>query len=142
MRLKLPVVIAVLLASNSIWAHHGSAGFDRNKPVHFAGKVIQVEWVNPHVVLHIAVAGADGTVATWLVNTLPPNAAKRIGFPQSYFAEGKEVAVDGYQALDGSNHVNGTSLMFKDGQNITTPDCFDANQHCFTPSDGKGKRIE
>jgi len=130
----------MLLTAGRIWAHHGPTGFDQNKPVHFAGKVIQVEWTNPHVVIHIEVASADGTVARWLVNTLPPNAAKRLGFSQSYFAEGNELVVDGYQALDGSNHVNGTSIVFKDGQKITSPDCFDANQHCFRPDDGKGKR--
>ena len=32
MKLKLPVVIAVLLAAAPIWAHHGSAGFDQ-KPL-------------------------------------------------------------------------------------------------------------
>ena len=96
------------------------------------GKVSLVEWVNPHIVIHLEVAGADGKAATWLVNTLPPNAAKRLGFPESSFAAGTEISVDGFQAIDGSNHVNGTSIVFKDGRKIVTPDCFAPEQPCFT----------
>lgn len=132
----------MLLAAAPIWAHHGSSGFDQNKPVHFMGKVSLVEWSNPHIVIHLEVADADGKVATWLVNTLPPNAMMRQGFPETSFAVGTDLTVDGYQAEDGSNHVNGTSIVFKDGKKIATPGCFDASgrglkwgsTQCFTPS--------
>jgi len=127
-------LIAVLLAVAPLWAHHGSAGFDQNKPVHFTGKVSLLEWNNPHVVVHVDVAGADGKVATWLVNTLPPNTAKRLGFSQSSFAVGTEVSVDGYQATDGSNHVNGTSIVLPDGKKIVMADCFDNGPHCYKPA--------
>ena len=143
MRLKLPVVIAVLLAAAPVWAHHGSTGFDQKKPLHFTGRVSGLDWSNPHIVIHIDVAGADGKVATWLVNTLPPVAAKRQGFSQNSFAVGTEITVDGYQALDGSNHVNGTNIVLGDGQKIVTPDCFDNGPHCYKPYDkSKGNRIE
>jgi hypothetical protein len=134
MRLKLAVVIPLLLAATPIWAHHGSTGFDQNKPVHLIGKVSQVEWTNPHAVIHLDVAGTDGTLATWLVNTLPPNTAERQGFPQSSFAPGTELTIDGYQALDESNHVNGTSIAFQDGKKITSPDCFDNGTYCYKPA--------
>jgi len=138
MRLKLSVVIAVLLAAVPIRAHHGSTGYDRNKPVRLIGKVSGLEWTNPHVVIHLDVAGADGKVATWLVNTLPPNAATRLGFSKTSFAVGTEITVDGYQAKDGSNHVNGTNILFNDGNKIVTRDCFAGGPGCYTPSDGKG----
>ena len=132
MRFKLPVIIAALLAVAPIWAHHGSTGFDQNKPVHFIGNVSAVDWSNPHVVIHLEVAGADGKVSTWLVNTLPPNTAKRLGFSKESFSTGTELTIDGYQAIDGSNHVNGTSIVFQDGKKITSPDCFTDHQFCYT----------
>jgi len=76
-------------------------------------------------------------VATWLVNTLPPNTAMRRGFSKSSFAVGTEISVDGYQALDGSNHVNGTNIVLGDGQKIVTPDCFDNGPYCYKPNDSK-----
>jgi hypothetical protein len=140
---KLSVVIAVLLAAAPIWAHHGSAGFDQKKPVHLVGKVSLLEWNNPHIVINLEVADADGKVGTWLVNTLPPNTMMRRGFSKSSFAVGTDLTVDGYQAKDGSNHVNGTSIVFKDGKKIVTPDCFAVGQsYCYGSVDGKGNRIE
>jgi hypothetical protein len=140
---KLPVVIAVLLAVAPLWAHHGSTGFDQKKPVHFIGKVSLVDWSNPHVVIHLEVADADGKVATWLINTRPPNPMVRMGYSKSSFAVGTELTVDGYQAKDGSNHVNGTSIVFRDGKKIDTPDCFDNGPYCYKPYDSsKGNRIE
>jgi Family of unknown function (DUF6152) len=144
MRLRLSVVIAVLLAAAPVWAHHGSTGFDQKKPVHFTGKVSGLDWSNPHIVIHVDVAGSDGKVATWLVNARPPNVAIREGFSKNSFAVGTEITVDGYQALDGSNHVNGTNLVLGDGQKIVIPDCFKADgPFCYKPYDqSKGKRIE
>jgi Family of unknown function (DUF6152) len=142
MRFKLSIIIAVLLAAAPIWAHHGSTGFDQKKPVHLVGKISMLDWSNPHIVIHLDVAGADGKVATWLVNTLPPNAAIRRGFLKTSFAVGTEISVEGYQALDGSNHVNGTNIALGDGQQIVTPDCFDNGPYCYKPADGKGNRIE
>jgi hypothetical protein len=137
MKFMLPVFLVVFLAVTPLWAHHGSAGFDQNKPVHLVGKVSLVEWTNPHVVVHLEVTGPDGHVATWLINTLPPNAATRQGFPKTSFEAGTEISVDGYQALDGSNHVNGTNLVFKDGKKIVTSGCFGAEDFCYKPADGK-----
>lgn len=157
MRLKLPVLFAVLLPSAPLWAHHGSTGFDQKKPVHFIGKVSLLDWANPHVTIHLDVTGADGKVTTWLVGTLPPNAAIRQGFPKSSFTVGTELTVDGYQATDGSNHVNAASIVFPDGKKIVTPGCFTADgvgprealylgwaagRQCYQPVDGKGIRIE
>jgi hypothetical protein len=92
-------------------------------------------------VIHLEVAGEDGKVATWLINTLPPNTATRRGFPKSSFEAGTQITVDGYQALNGSNHVNGTSIAFKDGQKIVTPDCFDNGRYCYQPLDVNGKSV-
>ena len=140
MRLKLLAFIALFLAAARIWAHHGSTGFDQKKPVHLIGKVSLLEWSNPHVVVHLDVAGADGKMTTWLVNTFPPNAAKRLGFSVSSFEPGTELTVDGYQATDGSNHVNGNSIVFKDGKKLAGPDCFADAQQCYAPTDARGNR--
>jgi hypothetical protein len=116
MRLRLPVVIAIFLAAAPIWAHH--------------------------IVIHLDVADTDGKVATWLVNTLPPSTALRRGFSKNSFAVGTEISVEGFQALDGSNHLNGRNIELQDGQKIATPDCFDNGLDCFEPVDGKSNRIQ
>jgi len=93
-------------------------------------------------VIHLDVADTDGKVATWLVNTLPPSTALRRGFSKNSFAVGTEISVEGFQALDGSNHLNGRNIELQDGQKIATPDCFDNGLDCFEPVDGKSNRIQ
>ena len=139
MRLALRVVLALFLATAPVWAHHGSTGFDQKKPVKFLGKISLVDWINPHVVIHLDVAGADGKVATWLVKTRPPNAMTRRGFSRNAFAVGTELSVEGYQAIGGGNQVNGTLIVFTDGKKIETADCFTVGQPCFRPVDGTDK---
>ena len=136
MRLTLPTVVALFLAAAPIGAHHGATGVDRQKPIRFLGKISLVDWINPHVVIHLDVAGADGKMAMWLVKTLPPNAMTRRGFSRSVFTVGTELSVEGYQAIDGANQVTGTIIVFNDGKKIETPDCFTVGQRCFTPVDG------
>ena len=51
-------VIGAWLAGNpaTVSAHHAfAAEFDAERPVEFTGTVTKVEWVNPHVWIHINV---------------------------------------------------------------------------------------
>jgi hypothetical protein len=138
MRLRIPVVIALLLATVPVWAHHGVAGFDQTKPVHLTGKISMLEWTNPHVVIHFDVTGTDGKTAAWLMDMAPPSAAKRNGLSQSSFPIGMEISVDGYQATDGSNRVTFTSVALGDGRKFAaTTDCFAAPEKCYHAVDAK-----
>ena len=44
-------------------AHHAfAAEFDADSPVEFRGTVTKVEWINPHVWIHLDVEKDDGTI--------------------------------------------------------------------------------
>ena len=66
MRQTLTAVVAgiglyVAGATVSLGAHHAfAAEFDSNKQVTFKGTVTRMEWVNPHVWLHMDVKQQDG----------------------------------------------------------------------------------
>ena len=124
MRTKLAVAIAgagLVLAgtAGSLVAHHAfSAEFDANSPVQFEGTVTKVEWINPHVWLHMDVSMPDGTVENWAFEAGTPNNLFRRGFTKQSLLPGTEVFVDGYQAKDGSNRANGRDLKFPDGRTL------------------------
>ena len=62
-------------------AHHAfAAEFDAERPVEFSGKVTRVEWVNPHVWIHIDVELDDGTTEVWAFEGGTPNVLFRRGF--------------------------------------------------------------
>jgi hypothetical protein len=124
MRTKLAVAITVLDlfltgAAISLSAHHSfAAEFDANKPVNFKGTITRMEWVNPHVWLHIDVKKPDGSVENWAFEAGTPNVLFRRGFTKNSLLPGTPVVVDGYRAKDGSKRANGRDVTFPDGRTL------------------------
>lgn len=103
----------------SISAHHAfSAEFDSKRPVQFKGTVTKMEWVNPHVWLHLAVMTKDGKTENWAFEAGTPSVLFRRGFTKQSLLPGTEVVVYGYQAKDGSRRANGRDLTFSDGRKL------------------------
>ena len=50
----------MLMAAASLPAHHSfAAEYDSKKPLELKGKVLEIEWVNPHAWIHLEVPDAD-----------------------------------------------------------------------------------
>jgi hypothetical protein len=100
-------------------AHHSfAAEFDRNKPVHLEGVVVEMQWVNPHSWLHVDVTKEDGTVERWAVEGGAPSALLRRGWNRNSLPPGTAVIVDGFQAKDGSTRANARDIEFPDGTKL------------------------
>ena len=124
MRKQLAVVLGLglLLATTAepVVAHHAfAAEFDANKPVTFkSATVTKVEWVNPHVWIHVDVKQPNGTVEPWAIEGGTPNVLFRRGFTKQSLTAGTEIAIDGYRAKDGTRRANGRDLTFTDGRKL------------------------
>jgi hypothetical protein len=124
MRTKLAVAVGslgLLLAGTavSLSAHHAfAAEFDAKKPVAFKGIVTRMDWINPHVWLHIDVKEADGTVKNWAIEGGTPNVLFRRGFTKESLKSGTEVMITGYQAKDGTRRANGRDLTLPNGRRL------------------------
>jgi hypothetical protein len=122
MQMKLSVAVAgfgLLLTVAPVVAHHAfQAEYDDKKPVHLTGKVTEMEWINPHSWIHVDVTMPDGKVVNWMVECGSPNIMLRRGFTKRSLEAGTELTVQGYQAKNGTNRANGSSVTFKDGKKL------------------------
>ena len=113
------IASALALVSMPARAHHAfAAEFDAKKPVHFKGTVTRVEWVNPHVWIHVDVKNPDGSKQSWAIEGGTPNVLFRRGITKQSLPAGTEVEVDGYQAKDGTHRANGRDLTLADGRKL------------------------
>ncbi len=112
--------LGILMAASSAWAHHAfAAEFDVTKPVELRGKVVKMEWINPHSWIHIAVADEKtGKMNEWMIECGPPNGLLRRGFTKASLPAGTEILVLGWQAKDDSFRANGSSITLPDGSKL------------------------
>jgi len=131
-KLLLSVAVAVvLMVPVSLRAHHAfAAEFDATKPVKMSGTVAKMDWINPHAWIHIDVKAADGKVTRWMIEAAAPNAMLRRGFNQDSLKIGTLIMVEGFQAKDGANRANGSSITYPDGKKL------------FIGSSGTGAPVE
>jgi len=124
MRTKQAVAIAVIGiyvagAAVSLRAHHAfAAEFDSNKPVKFEGTVTKMQWLNPHVWLHMDVKTPDGKLESWAFEAGTPTVLFRRGFTKNSLLPGTKIIIDGYRAKDGSRRANGRDITFPDGRKM------------------------
>jgi hypothetical protein len=110
-------------------AHHSFAAvFDASQPVAVMGKIVRVEWQNPHIWFYVEVTEADGSVTEWAFSGAPPGVLMRRGITKDVLRAGQIVNVEGFRARDGSNNASGGSVTLPDGRNVFTASNEDAKR--------------
>jgi hypothetical protein len=110
---------ATLFLGVAVSAHHSLASqFDEGKPLTLQGVITKVEWVNPHVFLHLDVKDKTGTSAPWTLETLPPAMLRRGGLRSDMLGKGEMVTILAYHARNGSNLAFLRKITFADGREI------------------------
>ena len=118
-RISAAAALALALAAPNAVAHHAfSAEFDANLPIRVQGKIVQVDWINPHAWVHVEDVKEDGTKQVWQLEAGTPNTLLRRGLTRKLLQPGTEVVVRGYQSKDKVC----VPICSGSGRDITFPD--------------------
>jgi hypothetical protein len=117
------VVLAVGTTTAAPLAHHSVPGqFDMSKPMTLKGVVAKIDWINPHIYLHLEVKEADGTMATWALATLPTAMMRRAGLTREMLQgkPGEVLTIDAIPARDGTKHLGWIQkITYADGRTVS-----------------------
>jgi hypothetical protein len=105
-------------AAGTAFAHHSVAGqFDSSRPVSLTGTISKIDWINPHIYIHLDVKDDEGAVTTWRLETLPTAMMRKAGLTsQKLIADGAKVTANAILARDGTQKLAWVSkLTYEDG---------------------------
>lgn len=106
------------LVSAPLAAHHGGALFDPDRKVTVTGTVTDFQFINPHVLVYVEVAGDQGTVR-WGGELTSPNRLARMDGPVSWHKDilepGDAISMTGHPARNGAPAMDITRIVTADG---------------------------
>jgi hypothetical protein len=125
MRHRFAVVLVAatcLLLVGSVSAHHSVSGqYDASKPLTLTGVISKVDWINPHIYLHLDVKDKDGAVTTWTLSTLPTAMMRRAGLTKESLQgqPGEVVTITAIAARDETKKLGWISkITYADGHHV------------------------
>ena len=120
-RLLVAAAIGVM-ATATLLAHHSVPGqFDMSKPLALKGVISKVDWINPHIYIHLDVKEPNGTTNTWALATLPTAMMRRAGLTREAVQgkPGEVVTVAANPARDESRRLAWVNrITYADGHTI------------------------
>ena len=113
----------LLLAGLPAVAHHSvAAEYDFDKPVEFTGTLKQMEFINPHAMLHLEVTNPDNSKTVWIFQTTGAAALRQKGLArasQGGLVVGETYTISGFAAKNGKSQGFIKTLTMPDGRLIT-----------------------
>ena len=113
----LALAVGLLSLSTSLGAHH-SWPVTYSNLVTVKGTVTAVSWVNPHPMISLDVASADGKVERWSVGGPAITQMERNGWSTTTLSVGDVITGTGYQFADGQKIVRLERVVLPDGKEM------------------------
>lgn len=111
-------VALATLYSSPIVAHHGGAAFDPAHKVTFEGKVTEMQWANPHVLVFFDVADGEKAGENWSGWLTAPNKLARAGWTRKTLQPGDKITISGSPHREGNHILQISKLIGPDGKEL------------------------
>ena len=101
------IVVASMSVPAGTSAHHSVSGqFDTEDRITLNGVISKIDWINPHIYVHLDVEDESGETVTWRLETVPPSYLYRAEVtPDMLKGSGKPVRIEALQAHDKNAHL-------------------------------------
>jgi hypothetical protein len=120
MKTRLPIfiacIVALLIVSGPMFAHHGTAAFDTKNVVTVKGTMTDFRFINPHVQLFFDVKNDKGEVEKWQAELTAPNKLSRAGWTKYTLKPGDAITASGYVGKDDAHSMWINKLIGPDGE--------------------------
>ena len=121
--MRFPIASALVLAVvTAAGAHHSVPGqFDTSKPMTLIGVISSIDWINPHIYLHLDVKDDSGAVAKWSLGSAPPAMLRKANLTKAkLMGSGELVTIVAYPERDGTKNLGWlTKITYPDGRVLT-----------------------
>jgi Family of unknown function (DUF6152) len=116
------VAATLVVVAGSVSAHHSVSGqYDASRSLTLTGVISKVDWINPHIYLHLDVKEKDGAVTTWTLSTLPTAMMRRAGLTKESLQgqPGEVVTINAIAARDETKKLGWISkITYADGHHV------------------------
>ena len=103
-----------------VWAHHSfNEEFNQNETIQLTGTISELEWISPHVILHLDVRERSGKVTRWAVQSLATGFFRKAGVTRKMLMgdDGKTVTMTVYKARNAAKRLGFLKkIEFPDGR--------------------------
>jgi Family of unknown function (DUF6152) len=112
------VAAGIILAASPAFAHHPfNSEFDAKAPVHLTGKVTQVDWSDPHVMIHMKSGDQN-----WTLEAASPAELVRNGLTRDTLKSGDQITVAGYRAKSEPMTAAARLIELPNGKKLSVAD--------------------
>ncbi len=112
--------LGLILGPVSGFGHHATSEFDSDVIEEHSGEVVQVQWRNPHIRIHLLVRNADGTEKVWKMAGQDINSLGRAGVTGDLVEVGQIVRVVGSPSSRRPDAFLVSNVLLPDGREMLT----------------------
>ena len=115
------VVVGLIMASGSLFAHHSEALYDKERLHTLKGIVTRHALVNPHQLIFMKVKDANGQVKVWTLQGNPPSGTRPWGWTNDTLKPGDEITLTCFPCKDGRSCGTWMRIVKADGTELPLP---------------------
>ncbi len=117
--LCLTIILAALIVSAPVLAHHGETNYDTDKLVSVKATVTDFQFINPHVQIFLDAKNEKGDVEKWTCEARSPAMLVRNGdWDKNTLKPGDTITAIGFQSKNGARILRLKKIVLADGKEL------------------------